>query len=625
MNITGSIITVEDFFTNKENTITINGRETIKLQIDRKYVVPKYQREIRWKESHMTNLLKDITNSDIFLGNIILSKKDNVYDIIDGQQRITSIYMIIHFVMNKYNGLILNMIDKICELSVYSFESFNSILSKKFEDSLVTKEEILKDLLVQINSYKELWNTIELFDPLNDLNKASSFFDKLLKSKINLVVSESQKDSENINYFLDVNVKAVPLDDEDVFKGTFLKLTKKDNLINLENWFSFKKTYIKLQSLPSFADKRYTIITLLEQYFRYFFLVKIKKDEIKFDSRLILIEDFSEMSLTKNTHVLQTLNIIQVETCLQEIKDLSDFLFMIADNEEAPQSTFKDVLKSKPNVTRIDDVELNLIYKMLRFVTLNRDKVLKIFVIYYYFQVFKNQAASKNDVKLIYTIHYYSIIFSLLSKNKTGNVYNLLSNGDIESSLLTEAQTLLQSNPISKSVILRNKAFSNIEDTDNFLTKGLSLIYNYYNIYKNNKYNIALGNKKKMYDYLTDFDRFSTEHFIISKSKKYVENGVTKSYIKEEKENLNSILNFIFIPSSLNADNGNLSFSEKLNVYHHNLNKIDCNFSKEYLKALYRSKSEFEDMSYSTMLLNDKYWGLVTNIYQDLINSLIVS
>lgn len=623
MNISGSIVTVEDFFSAVEKIIKINEIERIKLTKDRKYVVPNYQREIRWKKNNITNLIRDIKNSEIFLGNIILSRNGDTYQIIDGQQRITSLYLIVYYLKKKFPNLILNMYTSICELQINSFSILSSILEKEFNISTITDEEKSKDSLQQLSSYIELWDAIKDIKDLEDINLVNNFFNKLQASKINLVISESTRDSENINYFLDVNVKSVPLDDEDIFKGTFLKKTNSLNTSNLDNWYQIKKKYVGLSCKRVF-DKKYTLITLLEQYFRFFFAYNYKELNIQFDSKLLLTEPIESRSITEGTHILYILNILEVETCLSDINKLMDFIFLLYDNENAPQSNFKDILKAKPiyKITKIDDDNCNLIYKSLRFLTLINDNVLKIFTIHYFFTVIQHENPDNKSVEFIFTALYYSILFSILSEKKTGAVYSIFQENNIESKLVSEAQLLLRNNKIDTSKIIRKKAFFDIIESDNFLTKGLAMIFNYFNITKNPDYVLNINNKSLLLSYLNDSTKYSTEHLIINKSIKYKENMIEISYDKGSKSQLNSILNFIFIDDDLNNAGGNLCFDEKITLYNKNISKIDCKFSKSYVKLLFKMMKKYKSKTYQETITDDKFWDNVSSLFNSLIESL---
>ena len=72
------------------------------------YLVPIYQRNYAWGEMQIIQLIEDIessisnSNHSYFLGNLIVNQTDNnVYEVIDGQQRLTTLYL-----LGKYLGMI---------------------------------------------------------------------------------------------------------------------------------------------------------------------------------------------------------------------------------------------------------------------------------------------------------------------------------------------------------------------------------------------------------------------------------------------------------------------------------------------------------------------------------------
>ena len=67
------------------------------------YEVPIYQRNYAWEADQIEQLIEDIKSSrdDYFLGNLIVNQKDNsVYEVIDGQQRLTTLYL-----LERYLGI----------------------------------------------------------------------------------------------------------------------------------------------------------------------------------------------------------------------------------------------------------------------------------------------------------------------------------------------------------------------------------------------------------------------------------------------------------------------------------------------------------------------------------------
>jgi len=73
------------------------------------FEIPKYQRGYAWEVTHVRELFDDIfeaieSNSNHYLGTVVLSKKQDerdCYYIVDGQQRITTLLLIINSILNR--------------------------------------------------------------------------------------------------------------------------------------------------------------------------------------------------------------------------------------------------------------------------------------------------------------------------------------------------------------------------------------------------------------------------------------------------------------------------------------------------------------------------------------------
>ena len=75
--------------------------KTISQIWDDNYVVPIYQRNYAWGEEQITQLLQDIYDasqneeSNYFIGSlVVLLRTDGVFEVIDGQQRLTTLHLI---------------------------------------------------------------------------------------------------------------------------------------------------------------------------------------------------------------------------------------------------------------------------------------------------------------------------------------------------------------------------------------------------------------------------------------------------------------------------------------------------------------------------------------------------
>ncbi|WP_342370330.1 DUF262 domain-containing protein [Helicobacter pylori] len=75
--------------------------------------MPNYQRDYAWKDKNFKDLWEDLEEAidnkkgyGHFIGTMVVAKNEDnkkLYDIIDGQQRITTIFMLLHILANKQN------------------------------------------------------------------------------------------------------------------------------------------------------------------------------------------------------------------------------------------------------------------------------------------------------------------------------------------------------------------------------------------------------------------------------------------------------------------------------------------------------------------------------------------
>ena len=136
--IIGTVIEIGDFLSPKTQSIVVQEKFTWNLDSNRTYIIPDFQREIRWDEEQIVELINNIGAGAKFLGNIILSEtkretgnqlKD--YEIIDGQQRITTLLMILKFIQYKYGEEEIPKISNKMSLDNSVKFFYDSIVSKK--------------------------------------------------------------------------------------------------------------------------------------------------------------------------------------------------------------------------------------------------------------------------------------------------------------------------------------------------------------------------------------------------------------------------------------------------------------------------------------------------------------
>ena len=74
-----------------------------------RYVIPLYQRAYAWEDEEIEQLIDDINDStgDYYIGSLVVAKvkgKVETYEVVDGQQRLTTLYLLLHYLVS-YGGL----------------------------------------------------------------------------------------------------------------------------------------------------------------------------------------------------------------------------------------------------------------------------------------------------------------------------------------------------------------------------------------------------------------------------------------------------------------------------------------------------------------------------------------
>lgn len=160
------------------------------------YIVPIYQRNYAWGVSEIEQLIEDIdssigdSNKNYFLGNLIVNQRDdNVYEVIDGQQRLTTLFLLesylgmnfakdgLRFEAREKSNRTLNMLSKgnknelIEELASVEILKGYQIIDSYFKSNNIDKNDLTKKLEsvfivrvqvpqgIDVNHYFEIMNT----------------------------------------------------------------------------------------------------------------------------------------------------------------------------------------------------------------------------------------------------------------------------------------------------------------------------------------------------------------------------------------------------------------------------------------------------------------------------------
>ncbi len=187
------------------------------------YVIPIYQRDFAWEDEEILSLLQDIQDfkeSEYFLGSLIVSprtEEDNFFEVIDGQQRLTALYLIFNSLTKflKSNKDIIDFTRNRKSLLSYEYrkrtiEDFRTI----FEAPL----GIIKPKQNEKNSaVVDAYNIIHNFLNENDI---IHFVEKLKKTKLFRI---EIPEGTNLNqYYERMNTRAEQLEPTDIVKARLM-------------------------------------------------------------------------------------------------------------------------------------------------------------------------------------------------------------------------------------------------------------------------------------------------------------------------------------------------------------------------------------------------------------------
>lgn len=187
----------------------LSAKKTIFSDTSISYVIPLYQRAFAWEDKEIVQLIDDINDFDnkdgnsYYLGAIIVSRKDNRYEVIDGQQRLTALF------------LLLNYLDLPME-SILSFEC------RKKSD--YTLQMIVNDKVLSIDDTDDsLLNGKKIIE--NEFGKYTdsekeAFINKLSSVKIYRIEVPEYTDLNH--YFEIMNTRGEQLEQQDILKADLM-------------------------------------------------------------------------------------------------------------------------------------------------------------------------------------------------------------------------------------------------------------------------------------------------------------------------------------------------------------------------------------------------------------------
>ncbi len=242
-----------------DNKIDAKGKNLREILESKKYSIDYFQREYKWQRKHMEQLLIDLEEAFLdsyqegdnisnvsdynsyFMGPIILCEKSGVMSIIDGQQRLTSLTLILIYINNlQREREDLEPVDNMIFSRKHGRNSFNIDVEERKDvlealykgDNFDTSETINHSIINTVDRYNDIK---ELF-PENLENAKLPLFIDWLKEKLVFVEILAYSDKNAYTIFETMNDRGYNLTPSEMLKGFLLsKVEDEDELQELNS------------------------------------------------------------------------------------------------------------------------------------------------------------------------------------------------------------------------------------------------------------------------------------------------------------------------------------------------------------------------------------------------------
>lgn len=280
-----------------------------------KFIIPGYQRPYEWSEEQIKTALESIENGlddleePLLFGTIHLNKaSENAYEIIDGQQRLTTFYLMLIALGEKVefspqNEINKKLADDLARATDSSFEFYNKHYSENY---LYIKKHIEDMTKEDISNYKK------------------SLLDFLVNNITFVVIETSDNNSieKTLQIFNSLNTTGLSLDVKDVFKIRFIDYLQKSNAENDEEIFEkINNAYnCVTENLPEKSPYYVSENDLIETFKLY--LVGKEKSEYPAENLKMSNQKFFEKVFEKNNKYSTIETFVGIAKAIEETQKL---------------------------------------------------------------------------------------------------------------------------------------------------------------------------------------------------------------------------------------------------------------------------------------------------------------
>ncbi|KGQ44501.1 hypothetical protein JP28_04085 [Gallibacterium anatis] len=191
------------------------------------YIIPIYQRNYAWGRDEIELLIEDILEAQVknkgnnyYIGSLVVAKRKDSYEVIDGQQRLTTLKLLLSYFNQSPN------INLTFEHRDESNQSLNNLGDNKYGNNI----EIGYKFILDIFSKKIVQENKE-----NNFNEEE--FSSFLQEKVVILRTEVPEDTDLNHYFEIMNNRGEQLEKHEVLKARLMeKLLNEDKKLFALIW-----------------------------------------------------------------------------------------------------------------------------------------------------------------------------------------------------------------------------------------------------------------------------------------------------------------------------------------------------------------------------------------------------
>ena len=204
------------------------------LFTENEYVIPIYQRNYAWGESQVNQLIQDIWDSkknstDYYLGTLIIfsNRPDNKFETIDGQQRLTTLSILLSVLKNEHSYNIDNI--KNVNLNFDSRKKSTDTLKVLFENKDRNRKGLNSNILIAYDNINK-----KIKELIDDSNKSEfNEFCTFLFKKVKILQVAVPNDTDLNHYFEIMNNRGEQLEKHEILKAYCLEKLENEKLRNV--------------------------------------------------------------------------------------------------------------------------------------------------------------------------------------------------------------------------------------------------------------------------------------------------------------------------------------------------------------------------------------------------------